>query len=181
MGGDSSFEDELLSVTNCSVFAFDPTVAGILLNTTKYEGRVHFEKVGLGAPSAVTNSSTIKSLKEIMTERGHSWIDVLKVDIEGGEFAAFEQIFTDFPEELPFGHLSMEIHLTNFVGGKAAEEEGKQFQWFWVWWTKLERLGLRAWVSEVNHLFNVNSGVLKPWLIEYSFINVRQVLDRLGE
>lgn len=179
VGEDSSFEDELLSTTNCSVFAFDPTVTGINLDKDKYPGRVHFHRIGLGVSES--NSSRIRSLKEIMTERGHSWIDILKVDVEGAEFAAFEQIFADYSAGLPFGALIMELHLTEDGAWKTREEERKQFGYVWGWWRKLEKLGLRAWMSEVNSLFNYRSKIVKPWLIEYSYINVKHVLDRLSE
>lgn len=173
VGGDSSFEDELLSSTNCSVYAFDHTEDGIKLEAAKYPGRVHFDRVGLGVGSG-------NSLKELMAARGHDWIDILKVDIERAEFRVFQEIFTDFPTGLPFGHLNLELHLTTSSAERTREEEGEEFRRLWIWWSKVEEFGVRAWMGEVNHLWGVGVGVAKPWLVEYAFINVKHVLNALG-
>lgn len=89
--GDSSFENDILRATNCSVFAYDPTVSTI------------------GYPNRSKNPR-VRTLKTYMEQNGgHRWIDVLKIDVEASEFAAMENILETF-DELPFGQLIIEFH-----------------------------------------------------------------------
>ncbi|KAF8120696.1 hypothetical protein EV363DRAFT_1472187 [Boletus edulis] len=83
-----------------------------------------------------------------LTERnGYEFIDVLKVDVEGGEFGSLEVFIDSFHgAPLPFGPLQLELHV-------------RYNQW--------------EHFSEPNLVYvNLVRGV-RPELIEYSFINIR--------
>ena len=50
----------------------------------------------------------MKHLKEIMKELGHSWVDILKVDIDGAEWRSFEYIYNEM-KTLPSDQLQVEL------------------------------------------------------------------------
>ncbi|ODN01072.1 Methyltransferase-like protein 24 [Orchesella cincta] len=154
---ESSFEAEILQKTNCDVFAYDMTVSKMGQQVSGIGSKLTFKKVGLG----VNNTDTLKTLATLMEENGHTWIDVLKIDIEGSEFSALEGVSNAF-NILPFGQLQLEIHLQKFP-----------FPRFYPWWEQLESKGLRAFSSEINLNPCVHSKRDPPELMEYSFINVR--------
>lgn len=60
-----------------------------------------------------------------MEKHNHSYIDVLKVDVEGAEFVAITKFMDDFADgDLPVGQLSMELHLEDvehwdFIRGRS--------------------------------------------------------------
>ena len=51
----------------------------------------------------------LKTLHTIMSDLGHRWIDVLKIDIEGSEWRALEGLLT-LPGTLPFTQLQVMHH-----------------------------------------------------------------------
>merc|ERR1712086_1195964 len=66
----------------------------------------------------------VKTLKTIMKELGHTHIDVLKLDVEGSEFAFLESALDDF-DCPPVEQMSIEWHHYNFdsrYGGGASPE-----------------------------------------------------------
>jgi len=102
-----------------------------------------------------------------MTQNGHVFIDILKIDIEGAEFGALETFIDDYAhaDSLPFGQLQIEIH--------ARDSEFAAFPRFLAWWEKLEAAGLRPFWNEPNLVYvNIVKGV-QPTLAKYSFINIR--------
>jgi Methyltransferase FkbM domain len=89
-----------------------------------------------------------------MSANGHSFIDILKIDIEGAEFATLEALLAAYAHEpsLPFGQLQLEIH--------ARDSEYAQFPKFLEWWEKLEAAGLRPFWTEPNLVYvNLVRGV----------------------
>lgn len=154
---ESSFEAEILEKTNCDVFAYDMTVSKMGHQVAGKDSKLTFTQVGLG----VSNTDNLKTLATLMAENGHTWIDMLKIDIEGSEFEALEGLFNSY-EILPFGQLQLEIHLQKFP-----------FPRFYPWWEQLEAKGLRPFSSEINLNPCVNTKRDPPELMEYSFINVR--------
>lgn len=74
---------------------------------------------------------------------GHTFIDILKVDIEASEFDALTAFLDAYPngEVLPVGQIQLEIH----AGG----DRGR-FARFLHWWTALEAAGLRPFWTEPN-------------------------------
>jgi Methyltransferase FkbM domain len=85
---------------------------------------------------------------------GHTFIDVLKVDIEGGEFDALTSFIDAHADlgELPIGQLQLEIH---------ARDGRERFDYFNHWWTTLEAAGLRPFWTEPNLVYiNLVRGAL---------------------
>jgi len=99
-----------------------------------------------------------------MKHNGHTFIDILKLDIEGGEYDALQSfIAAHAHEDLPLGQIQIEIH---------AREGRERFDTFLQWWESLEGAGLRPFWTEPNLVYiNVLRGV-RPELAEYSFINI---------
>ena len=133
VGQDISFDLELIKRYGVKVNAFDPSPGSINWITTQAtpagfafypyglgarNGQVEFGFTGktnkssatiLSDVSDVNDSFTaeIKTLKNIMTELGHSRIDVLKMDIEGAEYEVIENILE---EKIPVQQLLVEFH-----------------------------------------------------------------------
>jgi hypothetical protein len=77
-----------------------------------------------------------------MAKNGHTFIDILKLDIEGSEFEVLDSIFKEYKgRPLPFGQLQLEVH---------AHVDGKTFSEFLHWWERLEEAGLRPFWTEVR-------------------------------
>jgi hypothetical protein len=96
---------------------------------------------------------------------GHAFIDILKIDIEGGEFDALKSFITSHEDEdLPIGQLQLEIHAWN---GR------ERFDYFVRWWESLEAAGLRPFWTEPNLVYiNINRGV-GPTLAEVCIFSCR--------
>jgi hypothetical protein len=76
---------------------------------------------------------------------GHTFIDILKIDIEGGEFDALTSFVTANAEgDLPVGQLQLEIH---------AQNGRERFDSFIKWWASLEAAGLRPFWTEPNMVY----------------------------
>jgi hypothetical protein len=76
---------------------------------------------------------------------GHTFIDVLKIDIEGGEFDALTPFIAAHAEGvLPVGQMQLEIH---------AREGHERFDYFVKWWASLEAAGLRPFWTEANMVY----------------------------
>lgn len=125
---------------------------------------IHFFKVFVGDQDRIDEEgNTWKTLKTIMKDNGHEWIDVLKVDIEGNEFAALNAMMDQF-NILPFSQLQLEIHVFGEM------EDRKQFMDFVKFWERLEDHHLRPFWSELNTVYSrIFNGL---GLSEYSFINI---------
>ena len=86
---------------------------------------------------------------------GHTFIDFLKFDIEGGEFDALKAFLDQHARDdglgLPIGQLQIEIH---------AREGRERFDYFARWWESLEAAGLRPFWTEPNIVYlNIVRGV----------------------
>jgi hypothetical protein len=78
-------------------------------------------------------------------ELGHTFIDILKIDIEGAEFDALTSFITAYAErDLPVGQLQLEIHAWN---------KREYFDYFNRWWASLEAAGLRPFWTEPNLVY----------------------------
>jgi len=173
INGESSFEADIMKVApGCELYGYDFSVNSFgpeIELEWDLKRRSHFFPYGLGHKDAFspTDNPKMYTLRTLMERNGHNFIDVLKIDIEGGEFDSLEAFINSFHgEPLPFGQLQLELH----VRGDVAWEE---FPNFLKWWEKLEAAGLRPFFSEPNLVYvNLVRGV-RPELIEYSFINIR--------
>lgn len=175
---ESSFEMEILDNTeHCqiwgydfSVTAFGPEIPRSLLH------RTHFKAFGLSGedkhdpednPPMYTLESLMKmngkyfyffflfsSHSLINNWIGHTHIDILKIDIEGWEFATITTLLNPYIESgkpLPFGQLQLEIHIWD-----------KTFVEYLTWWETLEKAGLRPFWTEVRASVQVHM-VPPPW------------------
>ncbi|KAH9036354.1 hypothetical protein EDB85DRAFT_781277 [Lactarius pseudohatsudake] len=108
-------------------------------------------------------------LDSLMDLNGHTFIDILKIDIESGEFDALTAFLSAHAtaaegDVLPVDQLQLEIH---------AREGHENFEYFARWWAAREAVGLRPFWTEPNLVYiNLVRGV-RPELAEYSFINIR--------
>ncbi|KAJ0306327.1 hypothetical protein COL5a_003684 [Colletotrichum fioriniae] len=165
---ESSFENEMLSRTNCVVWAYDFSVVdfGEQLEPGN-RARAHFLQAGISGKTDKTKTPPFYSIADLMKMNGHEYIDILKMDIEFAEFEAMDGFGEDFPiragEELPVGQLMIEIHFFN----------GMTSSGFLDWWERLESRGLRPTWTEPNLLaVTLNLGNKDPLLAEYTMINV---------
>ncbi|KAI9437659.1 methyltransferase domain-containing protein [Lactarius indigo] len=170
---ESSFESTLLKrAPGCEVWGYDysvnswgPEITGDLA----LRDRAHFKPFALGGTNNHGDHDNPKfwTLDSLMELNGHTFIDILKIDIEGGEFDAlttFLSARTGEGKVLPVGQLQLEIH---------AREGRENFEYFAHWWAELEAAGLRPFWTEPNLVYiNIVRGV-RPELAEYSFINIR--------
>ncbi|KAG0066753.1 hypothetical protein BGZ93_003026 [Podila epicladia] len=164
---DSSFEAAMMERTNCEVWAFDGSVDGVA-GDARGNPRIHFSKVFLGCQDKVENGYVFKTLPTIMKENGHTWIDVLKIDIEGYEFQVLTDLMNAYEGKiLPFSQLQIEFHLYSADMGTDAAG----FTRFKAWFERLEKFQLRPFWSELNLIPILNTPNTLPGYIEYCFIN----------
>ena len=114
VSGDVTFETELLgnvlAGSRCQLLAFDPTVkADARAPRQLAEVGARFFETGLVASAARANPDWDRgTLAELMARHGHAHLDLLKIDIEGGEIALFQEMCAR--GELPFDQLLIELH-----------------------------------------------------------------------
>jgi len=89
-----------------------------------------------------------------------------QIDIEGAEFAVLNQILTDFPVELPFAQLQIELHIDRFP----AEN---QYAALRTTFTALIEAGLRPFNSEPNLI--TLDGIY--FYTEFAFLNVKSPIS----
>jgi len=184
INNESSFEAVVMSeAPNCQVWGYDFSVNSFGPEITRSPdllSRSHFYPYALGAedkPATATSPPTF-SLQSLMKTNNHTFIDILKIDIEGAEFdslASFIKSLSSSTEKiLPIGQMQLELHPTPMYSG----EYWSKFENFLSWWEDLEAWGLRPFFSEPNLVYanlipgNV-PGAPPPALSEYSFINIR--------
>ena len=105
------------------------------------------------------HSSDHKRADVSCSDSGHKFIDILKIDIEGGEFDAVTAFLSAHAESdvLPVGQLQLEIH---------ARDGRENFEYFSRWWATLEAAGLRPFWTEPNLVYiNIVRGA-RPELAE---------------
>ncbi|KAI9815409.1 MAG: hypothetical protein M1832_005479 [Thelocarpon impressellum] len=141
---DSAFEEAMLSRTNAEIFAYDFTVDDFGTQLTQaHRDRSHFMKIGLSGEDKLTAVPPFYTLSSLMRVNGHSYIDILKIDVEGSEYDAFDRLMDDFEgQDLPIGQIMIEIHLF--------DDENVGFGRFYDWWERLESFGMRPTWLEVN-------------------------------
>lgn len=117
VGSDISFDLALISRFGCAVHAFDPTpMAQTWIAQQAVPDRFHFHPLGLADRDAVVGFAAplqegwdsfslppadsseeltpcpVRRLGSLMAQLGHDYIDVLKMDIEGFEYAVIEDV-----------------------------------------------------------------------------------------
>jgi len=127
-GTEISFDAEMAGLYSCEVHCFDPTPS-VERNFAQCgpgqpvgKGTFSFHAVGLGPVSLDPEKADdlvledqkckVKRLGEIAAELRHSHVDILKIDIEGGEMAALTEILTSGTlKSLSVKQLLVEFHL----------------------------------------------------------------------
>lgn len=107
-----------------------------------------------------------------MKTNNRTFIDLLKIDVEGAEFESLDEIIRSFAlsgAALPFGQLQLEIHALNTPYSK--------FPKFLEWWESLEKAGLRPFWTETNlgHV-NLDRSAL-PDIAEVSYYTIAGSFD----
>lgn len=153
-----SFEADLLRrAPNCQLWGYDFSVDSIGpaietevdRNNVSLSHRAHFKAYALGDTDLPTDVPPRYTLKSLMALNDHSFIDILKIDIESWEFEALEHFVEPYlrsGEPLPIGQMQIEIHATVSSGYS-------RFAKFKAWWEKLEKAGLRPFWTEVNSVY----------------------------
>lgn len=169
---ESSFEAEILASTdNCQVYGYDFSVSQWgpeMRGNPAWGSRIHFKPYKLGGVDDSSVHPEIHTLGGLMKMNGHTFVDILKIDIEGSEFDLLNSLLNAHfasgnNAPLPFGQLQIEIHLWN---------NNLNFNQFLAFWERLENAGLRPFWTEPNLIW-VNALGGKPGLSEWSFINTR--------
>ncbi|TCD64002.1 hypothetical protein EIP91_004670 [Steccherinum ochraceum] len=181
INGESSFEAALMTRNPaCQVWGYDFSVSAFgpeVDSVPSLQTRAHFFPYALGPRDAPSESPPMHTLKSLMHQNGHKWIDVLKIDIEGAEFGSLVRFIDDFTTTdpitgsntttLPVGQMQLEIHAREWSGYG-------DFEHYNAWWEKLERAGLRPFWTEANLVYiNIFKSGVRPDLVEYSFLNIK--------
>lgn len=116
--GDFSFEEAVKSNFGCEIHTFDPTGDTPILQTLASRRGIEFHAIGLGqGEGEMKNANNVTHpvlpLYKMMKLVGHTGrkLDILKVDCEGCEHAAFEAIYDAvLAKELVIGQILVEMH-----------------------------------------------------------------------
>lgn len=92
-----------------------------------------------------------------MSKLRHTWIDVLKVDIEGGEWAIFEKLFEQV-QIIPATQIQIELH---FLGDAKVALN---------FFNNMKEKGFRVFSVEPNYYGRTAENA--RLMVEYSFIQV---------
>ncbi|KAF7341182.1 hypothetical protein MVEN_01853200 [Mycena venus] len=104
----SSFEVDILEKSSgCQIYGFDAKPTPEAPSRWPWgeaddilRSRVHFNPFTIADPTAQLK---YRSLRSVMRDLGHDWIDILKLDLEGSEFATLLAIIAENQgEPLPF-------------------------------------------------------------------------------
>ncbi|KAH8079822.1 methyltransferase domain-containing protein [Cristinia sonorae] len=169
INGESSFEAEVLERTqHCQIWGYDFSVRSFGPQIPTFSlRRTHFKAYGLSGKDShgPQDKPKMYTLQSLMEMNGHTHIDLLKIDVESWEFDvlnAFVKPYVESGKPLPFGQLSIELHLWN-----------RKFPEFLAFWEMLEEAGLRPFFQEMNMVYNNYAKGGEPELSEYSFLNIK--------
>lgn len=168
---ESTFEAEMLArIPSAQIFAYDFSVDRIGSQIpAAHSARVHFSKLGLGGIDEPTKTPAFFTLQTLMDKNKHTYIDILKIDIEGGEYTALDS-FMDAVErtggKMPVGQVMIELHLV--------DDMHVNFERFTKWWERLEGFGMRPVWLEINLLaVTLGDGKTDPRCVEYVWVNAK--------
>ncbi|GJE96159.1 methyltransferase domain-containing protein [Phanerochaete sordida] len=173
MDWDSAWEAAVLdSSESCEIWGYDHAMKGFGRHVSHAsftkKHRTHFQtNVQLGPEDKHDRNDDPKlyTLETIMRQNGHTFIDILKVDIEGYEFDTLKAMLQPYVlsgKPLPFGQLQIELHVW-----------GKKFPDFLNWWETLEAAGLRPVMMEPNLVYVNYNRASGAELAEYTFLNIK--------
>jgi len=171
---DSSFEAAILQRTNARIWGYDYSVSTWAKEIKEqHESRAIFQRAGVSKTTDKNKKPPFYSIQDLMEINGHSYIDIIKMDIEGAEFDALSSLISSIADRqthgnatLPFGQLLVEIHFMRAPPGCSIPQDLDAWM---IWWSSLEKYGLRAVNNEDNWIGDVGFG--KPRFMEYTLIN----------
>jgi len=109
-----------------------------------------------------------------MAQNNHTFIDILKIDIEGAEFEALEALIDAYPSATSSSGSQTKVDPAEQgwttvwpapIGGTCQTLRLDLFPKFLLWWEKLERAGLRPFWTEPNLVYiNLVRGSRPDWL-----------------
>ncbi|TVY24476.1 hypothetical protein LHYA1_G007254 [Lachnellula hyalina] len=167
---ESTFEAEMLArIPSAHIYAYDYSVTsfGPQLSPS-YSARAHFKQLGLGAKDELYRTPQFFSLASLMAQNKHSYIDILKIDIEGSEYTALDAFMDECDKTgiFPIGQVMIELHLV--------DDQHVNFETFGKWWERLEAFGMRPTWLEVNLLsVTLGQGKTDPRCVEYVWVNAK--------
>ena len=160
-----------LTRNNCEIHVFDYSLNSKKLAMVQSVAGLVFHPYGIGEQDAVVKTPfnngeqtvkqfQLKNLSSIMTELGHAWIDVLKMDVEWGEYNVLPSMVSHYAalkQDMPVTQALIEYH----------HKPGNPKMAHLVQTLKaMEHIGFRVFNTE----YNING---EPWnFIEYSYLNV---------
>eukprot|EP01119_Soliformovum_irregulare_P015154 TRINITY_DN4224_c0_g3_i1.p1 TRINITY_DN4224_c0_g3~~TRINITY_DN4224_c0_g3_i1.p1 ORF type:complete len:284 (+),score=37.64 TRINITY_DN4224_c0_g3_i1:18-869(+) len=133
-GVESTYESDVLKNTPCEVHLFDQR----LQSTPQLPKQVYLHRMGLSTgfePGSDTHGQA-NSLRWIMNELGHDFVDAISIDVEFKEWAIFQHFARE--KFYPFGQLYVELHYSSKF------DELKNF------FEHLEAVGFRSFHKEPN-------------------------------
>lgn len=95
-------------------------------------------------------------------------MDILKIDIEGSEYAALDAFMDSLESKdtIPIGQVMIELHLV--------DDKHVNFETFSKWWERLEGFGMRPTWLEINLLaVTLGEGKTDPRCVEYVWVNAK--------
>jgi hypothetical protein len=171
--GEISFEKGIEEkLPHCEIHIFDPTLTDEQKNNVyAFLHKSELHEIGLGESNGefkignrkvlwtqkTKSAYQMKTLTTLMSELGHTWLDVLKIDIEGGEWNVFESLFATM-HRIPATQIQIELH---FLG-----DVNSVLRFF----TKMRDKGFRVFSVEPNYYGRTAENA--RLMIEYSFIQV---------
>lgn len=184
---ESSFEAEMLErVPSLRIWGYDFSVNGWGPQiASAYRHRTFFQKVGLGKEDSHGTNPPFWTLPSLMRQNNHTYIDILKIDIEGSEYDALDVMMdafdTSLESTLPIGQIMIELHLGDGINLQStAGGAHMDFGRFTNWWARLESMGMRPVQMELN-LFAVTLDDSKsdPRCTEYVLVNAKDERNKL--
>ena len=131
--------------------------------------------MGISKITDLESSPPMSTIHDLMKLNGHTFIDIMKMDIEGAEFDALASLIESVLEQrgrygnasLPVGQLLLEVHFMKEPEGFSIPHDLSS----WLkWWASLEKMGLRPVNNEDNWIGDAVHG--KPRFMEYTLINI---------
>jgi hypothetical protein len=118
ISNDYTFDTDLAQTYSCNGFAADPTIT----HPSKLHDKVTFHNVGATLLSE-SKFPIVTSLPSLKSWLRHDFIDVLKMDCEGCEYALARDILLENPKFFDqVGQFSVEIHFSKlWLGSQLAE------------------------------------------------------------
>ncbi|KAL3161396.1 hypothetical protein ABBQ32_010286 [Trebouxia sp. C0010 RCD-2024] len=171
--GETSFEEHLLRLTdnNCNVHVFDYSLNKKKASKVRAIKGATLHEYGIGKEDTIVKKSfkyaghvtkeyELKSLPTIMTELGHSWVDLLKMDVEGAEYdvlPAWVTHYSALKQRIPVTQAQIEYHHSS---------KGPKMALLVKTFKMMEASGFRTFSTE----YNINGA---PWnFVEYSYLHV---------